>query len=141
MKNLSVVPVILLALAACVETSTTRLANNVIRIDVSAEPACGLTGAQKVVNEVAALETLRLGFDKYFIAGTDAQNNVRVVGYTSYASGTYGYGSFNASGYSSPIIAGSHDSSAVVVMFRSGDPEAKNAIDARSVLGADWLST
>ena len=36
------------------------------------------------------------------------------------------------------IVAGSHDRSLGVVMFRTGEPGAENAIDARQALGAEW---
>lgn len=130
-KNLPII-LSILALSACASSETTRLANNMVRIDVSAAPACGSSGALRLVEKMAAVETIRLGFDKYIIAGTDSQNNVRVVG-ANYQP-NYATGGIQAT----PIIGGSRDAAVTVVMFKSSDPNGVNAIDARQVLGANW---
>ncbi|SEK08291.1 hypothetical protein MAA5396_04755 [Marinovum algicola] len=137
MKRFSFIAVFAL-LAACAETTTTQLASNVVRIDASAAPACGRTGAIKLVNKMAAVETLRLGYDKYIISNSQAQNNVRVVGHTYNTTGTYGYGTFNANTYATPIIGGSTDAAVIVYMYKAGDPQGRQAIDARTTLGANW---
>lgn len=91
---------------------------------------------------MAAVETIRLGYDKYYITGMDAQNNVRVVGSNYRTTGTFNtFGNSGTySGYttSTPIIGGTHDAAIMAVMFKSGDPEATNTIDARVTLGPDW---
>ena len=87
---------------------------------------------------MAAVETIRLGYDKYVIADSAYQDNVRVVGYNTQTYGTYGYGGFNANTYASPIMGGSRDAAVIVYMFKSGDPQGRQAIDARKALGADW---
>lgn len=129
---------LVLALAGCVETTTSRLSQNTIRIDASAAPACGKAGAVKLVNKMAAVETIRLGFDRYIIADSSFQDNVRVVGYNTQTYGTYGYGGFNANTYSTPIMGGSRDAAVIVHMFKSGDPQGRQAIDARQSLGTEW---
>jgi hypothetical protein len=129
---------LLLTLAGCVETTTSRLSQNSIRIDASAAPACGKAGALKLVNKMAAVETIRLGYDRYVIADSSSQDNVRVVGYNTQTSGTYGYGGFNANTYSTPIVGGSRDAAVIVYMFKSNDPQGRQGIDARQVLGTDW---
>ena len=121
-----------LSLSACANTSTTRLAQNMVRIDVSAAPACGRSGAVSVVSKTAAIETLRYGYDKYIIAGTGAENNVGVYG-TSY---NYNYATGGV--YATPMIAGTHDANMTVVVFTYDDPAGAQALDARSALGADW---
>jgi hypothetical protein len=74
------------------------------------------------------------------------------VGYTPLIANTQSYGSINTYGNSGthsgssntyvtggqPIIAGTHDQKLAVRMFRSGDPDAARAVDARQVLGPDW---
>ncbi|CAN1520617.1 hypothetical protein MCELHM10_01086 [Paracoccaceae bacterium] len=89
---------------------------------------------------MAAVETIRLGFDRYIITNSDAQDNVGVVGYNTQTFGTYGYGGFNANTYATPIIGGSRDATVVVVMFKASDPQGRQALDARQALGADWQS-
>jgi hypothetical protein len=127
-----------LAIAGCVETTTSRLAQNAIRIDVSAAPACGKAGAVKLVNKMAAVETIRLGYDRYIIADSSFQDNVGVVGYNTQTYGTYGYGGFSANTYATPIIGGSRDAAVIAYMFKSNDPQGRQAIDARQELGTDW---
>lgn len=133
---------VFLALSACASSTTTQLARNVVRIDVSAAPVCGSQGARRMVTEAAAIETIRNGYDRYYITGMDSQNNIRVVGSTQQTSGninTYGnYGSYSGSTNTLPIYGGTQDAAVVAVMFAANDPEGKNAIDARQVLGADW---
>lgn len=116
------VPLVLLVVGACASSSTTRLAQNVVRIDVSTAPVCGSSGARKIVNRLAAVETLRLGYDKYLISAMDSEKNVRVVGYTNNTNGTFDtYGNtttYSGSTYSTPIIAGTRDAAIVAVMYK-----------------------
>ncbi len=129
-------------LSACASSTTTRLAQNIVRIDVSAAPACGSSGARKLVNRMAAVETIRFGYDKYYIAAMDSQNNVRVIGANYNSTGTLNtYGNtatYSGTTTATPIFAGTQDAAIVAVMFKSNDPEGQNALNARSTLGADW---
>jgi hypothetical protein len=118
-------------LASCATSTTTQLAQNTVRIDVSTAPACGRQGAIRLVNRMAAVETLRHGYDRFVISDSQAQDNLRVVGYNF---NTYGYGGLNAT----PIVGGTRDAAVIVVMFKEGDPQGQNAIDARQALGPDW---
>ena len=124
MKRAALITTIAISLTACASTSTTRLSQNMVQIDVSAAPACGRTGAIRLVNRMAAVETIRLGYDKYLIAGQDSQSNVRVLGYNANTTGTV-YGSGNYATYSgtttmTPIVGGTQDAAVVVAMFRDG---------------------
>ena len=86
-------------------------------IDAGAAPACGSMGAAKVAQMPGQYQT----------SGT--------------ASYGRGFGTYNATTTYVPgptIVAGSHDRSLGVVMFRNGEPGAENAIDARQALGAEW---
>ena len=71
--------------------------------------------------------------------GMNAQSNVRTVGVNHHTTGTFNPYTGTYSGYttSTPITAGSHDADVVAVMFRAGDPEAANAIDARTASAAE----
>jgi hypothetical protein len=88
----------------------------------------------------AAVETIRHGYDKYIIMGSQAQNNVGVVGHTPMtAQTTYGGGYAHTTVYGGhPIVAGTHDHGLVVKMFREGDPQGANAISAVQTLGPKW---
>jgi hypothetical protein len=140
------------SLSACASSSVMDVNSNTIMISTSAAPACGAQGAQQVALRRAAIEALQRGYDKYIILDSRTQNNVGVVGYTPMTASTYSSGTLNTNGnmgtYSGtsntsisggqPIIAGSHNQQLEVRLFRSADPGAENAVDARKVLGPDW---
>lgn len=141
-----------LGLAACVRTSTIPLRADLIQISTSAAPVCGAQGAQQAALKQAAIETIKRGYDRLIIVGADAQNNVRVVGYTPGTATTYG--TATATGYGNtafatgqsttyynpgmPIVGGSHDQGLTVQMFKDTDPAGRNALSARDILGPDW---
>lgn len=136
----------------CASATVVPLAQDTVQITSAAAPVCGMTGAQNVASQRAAVETIRRGYDKYVIVGGGYQNNVGVVGYTPVVANTSGsataYGNANyatAYGHSTttfsggqPIVAGAHNQGLVVKMFKAGDPAAPQALDARSELGAEW---
>jgi L-serine deaminase len=143
----------MILVGGCASANVVPLAQDTIQITSAAAPVCGMTGAQNVASQRAAVETIRRGYDKYMIVGGQYQNNVGVVGYTPVTASTTGsataYGNRNyatAYGHSTttysggqPIIAGSHNQGLVVKMFKAGDPAAEtNALDARAELGPEW---
>lgn len=91
----------------------------------------------------AAVETLRAGFDRYIIVGAASANNVQTLQMPGQynTTGTYGRGGFNATTTYSPgpmMMAGSHDQSFGIRMFKDGDPSASQALPARATLGDKW---
>lgn len=135
------------------------MAGDTVMIKTNAAPICGSSGAARASSQMAAVETLRAGYDSYVIVGQEAQNNVRYLdgGGTTYFNGTSSaYGSTYRSGNAvyggasgsyggtatyvpgMPMPVGTHDQGLMVKMFRSGEPGSENAIDARSILGPDW---
>ena len=112
------------ALAGCASSAAIPLSADTVQITASAAPICGGTGAAAVASKAAAAETLKHGFDKYVIVGSQAQNNVS----TAYV--------WNANG-GMPVTSGSHDHG-LVVMFKDGDPNGASAISARDVVGPKW---
>ena len=148
----TVFAVFLLLLAGCASSSVLEVASDTIQISTSAAPVCGQSGAQAVASKRAAIETLKRGYDGYIIVGADAQNNVRVVGTTPVTANTYSNGTINGYGntatYSGqshttfgggfPIIAGHHEQSLVIRMFRAGDPGSERAVNTKQVLGPEW---
>lgn len=151
-KRYCVVLALVHLLGACASSSVMDVASDTIVISTAAAPACGQRGAQEVAVKRAAYETLKRGYDKYIILDAEAESNVGVVGYTPLVANTQSYGSINTYGNSGtysgssntyvtggqPFIAGTHDQKLSVRMFRSGDPDAARAVDARQVLGPDW---
>lgn len=147
MKKYFVAMLSTLALAGCAKTESIRLSNNAVLLKTSAAPACGSTGAARVASQMAAVETIRSGFDKYIITGGDSESNISYVQTPGsiYSSGTMtygrGYGSYSGRSTYVPgatLPVGTHDQALQVVMFKAKDPQARNAISAREVLGSDW---
>jgi len=132
-----------LILGGCARGEAVRTSANTMIIQTGAAPICGGTGALHVAQQLAAVETIRAGFDRYIITGGQAQNNVSVSqmpgSYNTTA--TYGGGFYQGQTTYQPgptIVAGSHDQGLAVVMFREGDAGAQQAVSARDVLGPDW---
>jgi hypothetical protein len=135
--------VLVLALAGCARGEAVRTSANTMVIQTGAAPVCGGPGALRVAQQLAAIETIRAGYDRYIITGGQAQNNVTVSQMPgSYSTtGTYGYGSYQGTTTYQPgptVVSGSHDQGLAIVMFREGEPGAQQAVSARSALGADW---
>ncbi len=116
-------------------------------IQATAAPACRASGAAEVAQQVAAIETIRAGYDAYIVVGADAENNVIATrgpgSVTTSGQGTYGNGQVRYQETSTynpgmPMIAGSHDSSLAIRMYRSGEAGSEYAIPARDILGPDW---
>lgn len=79
-------------------------------------------------------------FRKFDHFGCTSAGQCWVIGYTPVTATTYnnGYTSNTTVYGGAPIIAGTHDQAIVVRMFHAADPDAGNAIQARSLLGPDW---
>lgn len=142
----------LVLVTGCASSSVMDVASDTFVVNTAAAPVCGQRGAQDVAVKRAAYETLRRGYDKYVILGAQSDSNVGVVGYTPLVANTYSSGTIKTYGNSGtysgssntyvtggqPIIAGTHDQKLAVKMFRTGDPGAERAVDARQVLGPEW---
>ena len=135
-------------LTACVSSSVTPLSQNQFILNTSAAPVCGSAGSAQVASRMAAVETLRRGFDRYVIQGAQSQNNVQTyyapptgsftnASFTGYGNTVYGSGTTTYYG-GGPMVMGTHDTGLAVLMLRSGEPGYNNALDARAVLGPEW---
>ena len=69
---------LIFALAACTRGAAVRTSANTMVVQTGAAPVCGGTGALRVAQKMAAIETIRAGYDRYIITGGQAQNNVTV---------------------------------------------------------------
>jgi hypothetical protein len=133
-------------LGGCAQTDTMKVSRNEVIINTSAAPICGGNGAAKVAEKMAAIETIRAGYDRYVIVGAQRSNNTRVVqtGGTVNTFGTVNsYGnnaSFGSTSTYTPnyAVRGSHDQSIAVRMFKNAEPGADSAISARDILGPKW---
>jgi hypothetical protein len=106
----TIVLVLVLALAGCARGEAVRTSANTMMVQTSAAPVCGGGGALQVAQRVAAIETIRAGYDRYIITGGQSQNNFR----------------------------GAHDQGLAVAMFREGEPGGQQAVSARAELGPNW---
>jgi len=136
-----------LALSGCTTSTAVRTSNDTLIVKTSAEPMCGSTGAAKVAEKQAAIETIKAGFDRYVITGAASDSNIGVTQmpgqYNTYGTANvYGnYGTFNATTVYQPgptIVYGSYDQAFAIKMFREGEPGASQAISAREILGPKW---
>lgn len=140
--------VVMLIATGCASTNVTAVASNQVIISASAELVCGQQSAQKVAARQAAVETIRRGFDRYLIIGSQGSSDVYQVGTTpvyanTSASGAVVGNSLYVNGTTNiyggyPIYDGNHNRDLTVVMFKNGDPEGVNALDARTELGPNW---
>lgn len=140
--------VLAVAVAGCASSSVTPISQNQFILNTSAAPACGTAGAQKVASKMAAVETLRRGYERYLIVGARNQNNTRVANmprtgaYTTATVNTYGntaYGTAQTNYYGGgPMVLGKHDAQLGVIMLRAGEPGYDNALIAKQELGPKW---
>ncbi|MES0885127.1 hypothetical protein [Roseibium sp. SCP14] len=97
---------------------------------------------------MAAVATLRAGYQRYVIQGGGVQNNTRVVSTgptyaTTYGSASvYGNTAYGSSttffGGQTSYLAGSNNAEFAIMMFNPGEPGYANGIDAKTVLGKEW---
>jgi len=135
-------------LSGCASTSATQISRNQVIISASAAPAYGRAGAARVASQMAAVETIRNGFERYIIRSAAGQSNVGVV--TTGPTGATTTGTFNSFGgtttgqthttfHGSHVIPfGTHDSELMVLMLNPGDQGYDQGVDARRVLGTNW---
>lgn len=99
---------VVLALSACATTDVQLLTASSFKIVTRAAGACGPSGARKVANQVAAIEVIKRGGDK-FVFVSDQTGKAR-----------------------------RYEQSLVVQMLELGDAGYGDALSARSVLGPNW---
>lgn len=138
----------LLMAAGCTSSGVTQTAQNQAIVSTNAAPVCGTAGAMNVANQMAAVATVRQGYERFIIANAGSQNNTRIIRTgPTYATttGTFRqsggniYGTANTFyGGQQTFVAGSNDAQMQVVMFNPGDAGYDNAIDARQALGPKW---
>lgn len=140
--------VLCIGLAGCAATSVTPVSKNQFILSTSAAPACGRTGAAQVALKMAAVETLKRGYERFVILGASSANNVNVMqtgptfarttgtinrfGNTAYGNATTTFGG------SQTIFTGSNDADLNVLMVKSGERGYNQALDAKSELGEKW---
>ena len=137
----------MIGITACARTEIIPTARNQAVISTSAAPVCGTDGALRVANQMAAVATLRQGYERFFLSdvGTDSTVQIhQVQGSTSYTTGTVNvvgktaYGNFQTYTPPTTVVSGRNFAQMQVFMLNRGDPNYQDALDARLVLGPDW---
>ena len=136
------------AVSGCASSSVTQLAKNRAIVSTSAAPVCRTSGAASVANQMAAITTLRQGYERFIVVGFGTENNTRVVStgptfatttgsFNQYGGTVYG-SSRTTYGGQSTSISGSNDAEIEVVMLNPGDAGYAEGLDAKAALGPDW---
>jgi hypothetical protein len=139
---------ITLIAVGCARTSVMQVSRNEVVLTTSAAPICGATGSQEVAQAMAAIETVRRGFERYLIAGAGSQNNVKVMQTGPTYANTYGSATVTGNtvqgsattyyGGQQTFVYGTHDTAMRVVMLNRGDAGYDQGVDAKMILGPDW---
>ena len=109
---------------------------NTVEVLVDADAECGKTGAQRAAFRHAAVATLLRRFDRFVVLSSDSGTELG-VSTLPLTSTTYGNVTTTTGGtsyYQKPHHR------LTIAMFRYGDSRAVEALDARHVLGPDWVN-
>ncbi|MGN6490120.1 MAG: hypothetical protein ACTHLT_20160 [Devosia sp.] len=117
-------------------------------ISTSAAPACRTTGAAGVANQMAAVATIKAGYQRFIVGGFGTQNNTRVVStgptystttgtFNRIGSTVYGNATTNYGGQMT-YLAGSNNAEMQIIMLNPGDRGYEEGLDAKTTLGPDW---
>lgn len=138
---------VVLGLTACARTEIIPTARNQAVVSTNAAPVCGTDGALRVANQMAAVATLRQGYERFYLSAVGTDSNVQVhqvPGSTSYTTGTVNvvgdtaYGNFQTYTPPTTVVSGRNYAQMQVSMLNRGDRGYQNALDAKQVLGPDW---
>ena len=138
---------LILGVISCASTEVVQLARNQAVISTTAAPVCGTDGALRVAQKMAAVATLRRGYERFILSGVGSHSNVQVKtvpGSYSYTTGTVNtlgnttFGSFQTYTPSKTEVTGKNHAEMHVLMLNWGDAGYSNALDAKEVLGSEW---
>lgn len=122
MKNILLASM-LISLVSCAQTSIQPLSQNRFKVDTVAAPACGPAGAREVAFKAAAIEVIKRGKDKFIIESDQGGPGQTTVGYSPYT----GFQSYT-----------DNRQNMVVKLLEPRDPDFRNGLSAREILGPDW---
>ena len=138
---------LILGIISCASTEIVQVARNQAIISTTAAPVCGTDGALRVAQKMAAVATLRRGYERFLLSGVGSHSNVEVKtvpGSYSYTTGTVNtignttFGSFQTYTPSETEITGKNHAEMHVLMLNRGDAGYSSALDAKEVLGSEW---
>lgn len=97
-------------LAACATASVIQVAQDSLIVQIKAGADCGPHAALQLAQKQAAIETIRAGFDRYIVVGSDSHG---------------GRGELQGQ-------------TLTIKLFKESDKGSENALSAREVLGPNW---
>ena len=138
-----ILPAVSAIVVGCAGTHTVRTSADTAIVQASAEAACGSTGAARVAQRQAAIETIKAGYDRYVIFDAATANNVQLTqlpgSYNTSTTATGGFVSTTTTFQPGAMIpTGNYDQSFAIKMFKDDDPNASAALSAREILGPKW---
>ena len=136
-------------LSSCVSSSVIPLSADMIEISTTGDEVCGKNKTREAALKTAALETIQRGFDRFIVLRANARKDVEYAGTTPVTATTVetatAKGSdnkVNAYGSSTTTVTGgdpmfdvNFEQNLTIKMFKSGDQNGANALDARTILG------
>lgn len=135
MKNIFIA-VFLIALTGCANQHVMKMSDNIARIKTSTAPIYGPVEPEKRAFWLAANETVRSGYDKFIILRGQSQFKQNVIGQVpGHVQGSWDNNGGYVQGYGSRTISAPRNETEIVIkMFRAGDPEGRNALDAHAII-------
>lgn len=116
-----------LIVAACARTDVQPLSQNTFSVSTRAAPVCGASGARVVANQVAAIEVIKRGGDRFVFLSDQSGSSVTGVTYNPYLGPYGGFG-----------VNRSNDQYLMVRMLKPGEAGFSEALSARQILGPEW---
>lgn len=116
-----------LFVAACAQTDVQPLSQNTFSVSTRAAPVCGPSGARKVANQIAAIEVIKRGGDRFVFLSDQSGSSVTGVTYNPYMGPYGGFG-----------VNRANDQYLMVRMLKPGEAGYANSLSARQILGPNW---
>ncbi|HBZ43714.1 MAG TPA: hypothetical protein DEO85_06550 [Maritimibacter sp.] len=107
----------------CARTDVQPLSQNTFAISTSAAPACGASGARRVANQVAAIEVIKRGADRFIFVQDNSGSQVEGLTFNQFT----GVG-----------VLSSNQQYLAVRTLKQGEPGYSNGLSARQILGPNW---
>jgi hypothetical protein len=115
-------------LYGCASASVVPMSKNRVAINTRAAPICHTTGAVSVAQKMAAITTIRQGYERFVVLGYGAEDNTRVISTgPTYATTTGSFSRFGNTGYGTAtttfggqntFIAGGNNAEMQIVMLK-----------------------
>lgn len=128
--------------SGCATTNEMPLAPNVVRLDTQASGAMFTGSAGRITLLRAAEATAKRGYTHFRLEQAATSQGRQLAGISTSGSGSYSgtaygnnvYGSYNSSGFATPIYAPTANVGVTVIMFKANEAGAKGAWNAAQVI-------